>query len=312
MAEEKTLVEQQRAQPKEEVIRALNVDLPTSELVKQMMRQPNQKAFSLYNHYNVTRPFDLVQLDTLFLPNDKKHRYCLCAIDAASRFKYAQPLTDKTASGVLKAFIAMKMPLDKITTINTDAGSEFMGAFTKYLTSKNIIHKVNLPSNHLAFVESFNGNLAKNLFTPMHAIEMDTGKVSKEWIDRLQSVVNELNDSITQMIGMKPKDAVKLKSVEQPDNNLDISDIKKEYAIGTIVRRMFNHDEIYDFQSGTVKVEKRRRTDPWFSRQLYYIYDKMGGENSLVYHWIIPIEKPADKENVYNHAFTYYQLQPVQ
>ncbi len=301
----------QRAQPDEDVINALNVDLPTTELVAQMMRQPPPKAFLLYNHYSVSRPYDLVQLDILFLPTDKKFRYCLCAVDAASRFKWAQPMTNKSAESCLKAFINMKMPLDQITEINTDGGGEFAGAFAKFLKTNNIHHRVNKPSHHLAFVENFNGVLARRLFMPMHAHEMDTGEVSKDWVDRLQDTVTFFNDHITQMIKMKPIDAIKLNEVPQPANDIDAADTKKSYEIGTIVRRMFNHDEIYDFKSGTVKVEKRRKTDPWFSRQLYYVYNIMGDDDSMKYHWLIKIEDKPSPDNIYEHAYTYYQLQKI-
>ena len=276
-----------------------------------MLKQPSSKAFTQYNHYNVSRPFELIQMDTLFLPTDKKYRYCLCAIDAASRYKWAQPLTDKSSEGVVRAFKQMKLPLDKITTINTDSGTEFAGAFKKHLLQLGIELRVNLPSHHLSFVESFNGVLAKRLFTPMQVHEMDYGVVNKDWVSRLQSSVDELNNSDTQLIGMKPKDAVKLSSVPQPKNDFSDKDTKKEYPIGTIVRRMFNSDEVYDFASGTVKVEKRRRTDPWFTRQLYYVYDVIGDENGLKYHLIIAIEKPSERDNIYDHAYTYYQLSPV-
>ena len=316
MKEEK-LVLQQRAQPAEEVIKELEELMP-NEILKQMMKQPPNKAFTQYNHYNVSRPYDLIELDLLFLPKDKKYLYCLCAIDAASRYKWAQPIKDKTALSVLNAFISMKLPLNKIGFINTDSGSEFHGDFQKYLKQKKVQQRFNLPSHHLSFVESFNGTLARHLFLPLQEIEMDTGEFAKEWTRDLQNVVSMLNNSNTQMIKMKPIDAIKLDNVPQPKNKICGNDTEKQYMIGTIVRKMYNKDEIYDVSSKTIKVERRRKTDPWFSKELYYVYDVMptssneiGDNNSLKYHWIISIEKPPSVDNVYEHAYTYFQLQPV-
>ena len=41
----------------------------------------------------------------------------------------------------------------------------------------------------------------------------DPGKVSSRWVKHLYGLVDELNDMETEMIGMKPKDAIKLKEV---------------------------------------------------------------------------------------------------
>ena len=38
-------------------------------------------------------------------------------------------------------------------------------------------------------------------------------KVSSRWVKHLYGLVDEINDTITKMIGMKPKDAIKLKEV---------------------------------------------------------------------------------------------------
>ena len=41
----------------------------------------------------------------------------------------------------------------------------------------------------------------------------DPEKVSSRWVKYLYGLVDELNDTETEMIGMKPKDAIKLKEV---------------------------------------------------------------------------------------------------
>ena len=41
----------------------------------------------------------------------------------------------------------------------------------------------------------------------------DLEKVSSRWVKHLYGLVDELNDTETEMIGMKPKDAIKLKEV---------------------------------------------------------------------------------------------------
>ena len=67
---------------------------------------------------------------------------------------------------------------------------------------------------HTAFVEALNKILAERLFKVQDAQELnDPEKVSATWVKHLYELVDELNDTQTEMIGMKPKDAIKLNEV---------------------------------------------------------------------------------------------------
>ena len=67
---------------------------------------------------------------------------------------------------------------------------------------------------HTAFVEALNKILAERLFKVQDAQELnDPEKVSLRWVKHLYGLVDELNDTETQMIGMKPKDAIVLDEV---------------------------------------------------------------------------------------------------
>ena len=67
---------------------------------------------------------------------------------------------------------------------------------------------------HTAFLEAFNKELAKLLFKPMDVQELqDPEKVSTIWVKNLNKIVNKMNNTISSMIGMKPKDAIKLATV---------------------------------------------------------------------------------------------------
>ena len=68
--------------------------------------------------------------------------------------------------------------------------------------------------SHTAFVEALNKILAERLFKVQDAQELnDPEKVSSRWVKHLDGLVDELNDTETEMIGMKPKDAIKLNEV---------------------------------------------------------------------------------------------------
>ena len=63
-------------------------------------------------------------------------------------------------------------------------------------------------------MEAFNKELTKLLFKPMDAQELqDPKKVSTIWGKNLNKIVNKMNNIISLMIGMKPKDAIKLDTI---------------------------------------------------------------------------------------------------
>ena len=63
-------------------------------------------------------------------------------------------------------------------------------------------------------MEALNKILAERLFKVQDAEELnDPEKVSATWVKHLYGLVDELNDTETEMIGMKPKDAIKLNEV---------------------------------------------------------------------------------------------------
>ena len=58
---------------------------------------------------------------------------------------------------------------------------------------------------HTAFVEAFSKELAKLLFKPMDALELqDPEKVLTIWVNNLDPAVKRMSNTISSMIGMKP------------------------------------------------------------------------------------------------------------
>ena len=67
---------------------------------------------------------------------------------------------------------------------------------------------------HTVLVEAFNKELEKLLLKPMNAQELqDPEKVSTIWVKNLNKIVNKMNNTISSVIDMKPKDAIKLGTV---------------------------------------------------------------------------------------------------
>ena len=98
-----------------------------------------------------------------------------------------------------------------------DNGSEFKNKVTKLLEKHNVDIRratTKYKHTHTAFVEAFNKELAKLLFKPMDAQELqDQEKVSTIWVKNLNKIVTKMNYTVSSMIGMKPKDAIKLGTI---------------------------------------------------------------------------------------------------
>ena len=160
------------------------------------------------------------QFDLLYMPSDtlygNKYKYILAGIDAASRYKVARPLKNQQARDVAEmiADIYQVGPLKYPKIFQCNNGSEFKGDVTKMLEK----HEVRIQHTtkkykhtHTAFVEALNKILAERLFKGQDAQELnDPEKVSATWVKHFYGLVDELNDMQTEMIGMKPKDVIKL------------------------------------------------------------------------------------------------------
>ena len=100
-------------------------------------------------------------------------------------------------------------------TFQCDNGSELKNEVTKLLEKHNVeICRATMKykHTHTVFVEAFNKELANLLFRLMDAQELqDPEKVSTIWVKNLNKTnVNKMNNTELSMIGMKPKDAIKL------------------------------------------------------------------------------------------------------
>ena len=165
----------------------------------------------------------MYQFDLLYMPSDtlygSKYKYILAGIDAASRYKVARPLRTKQARDVAEmiADIYKVGPLTYPKIFQCDNGSELKGEVTKMLEKNEVkIRQVTTKyrHTHTAFVEALTKILAERLLKVQDAQELnDPKKVSSRWVKHLYGLVDELNDMKTEMIGMKPKDAIKLKEV---------------------------------------------------------------------------------------------------
>ena len=163
--------------------------------------------------YQLTIPNEMHQFDLLYMPSDplygSKYKYILAGIDAASRFKVARPLRTKQARDVAEmiADIYKVGPLTYPKIFQCD--NKFKGDVTKILEKNEVkIRRVTTKykHTHTAFVEALNKILAERLLKVQDAQELnDPKKVSSRWVKHLYGLADELNDTTTEMIGMKKR-----------------------------------------------------------------------------------------------------------
>ena len=150
----------------------------------------------------------------LYIPHNvfegNTYKDILTGIDIALRYKVARPLRTKTSSEVAFVLEAIYKKDDVFKypkVFQCDNESEFKNEVTKLLEKNNVdIRRAKTKYKHadMAFVEAFNKELAKLLFKPMDAQELqDSKKVSTIWVKNLNKVVNKMNNTKSSMIGMK-------------------------------------------------------------------------------------------------------------
>ena len=144
------------------------------------------------------------------------YRYLLTGIDVASRYKVVKLLMTKKSSVVafvLGAIYKRGSNFKHSKVFQCDNGSEFKGEVTKLLGKHNVdIRRATTKYKHTdtTFKDAFDKELEILLLKPIDAQELQNPKkVSKIWVKNVDKILNKMNNTIADMIGMKPKDAIK-------------------------------------------------------------------------------------------------------
>ena len=172
----------------------------------------------------MTKPNEQHQIDLLYMPHnlseENTYKYILTGMNVASRYKVAKPLKTKKSSEIafVSEAIYKKGGVFKYSkALQFDNGLEFKNKAAKLLEKHNVeIRRATAKYKHTqtAFVEAFKKGLAKLLFKPMDAQELqDSEKVSIIWVKHLSKAVNKINNTVLSMIGTRPKDVIKLGTV---------------------------------------------------------------------------------------------------
>ena len=236
-------------------------------------------------HYEVTVPNEMHQFDVLYMPKDtlygNAYKYILSGIDVASRYKVARPMRTKQAKNVadMIADIYKVGPLTWPKIFQCDNGSEFKAEVTKMLEKHGVKIRratTKYKHTHTAFVESLNKILTENLFKVQDAQELnDPEKISSTWVKHLYGLVDKLNNTETKMIGIKPKDAIKLEDVPIKEDYPPEDTLPEDGLYRYLLQPGEEHDD-----------QQKRATDRIWSKNAYRLKEIVSNPGNRVMYFL--------------------------
>ena len=205
---------------------------------------------------------------------NKGYKYILTVIDTFSKFAWAIPLKTKSAAEVTTAMSKIYQTGRVPRLLQSDQGLEFFNSTFQALVKKYKITHYNTQSKLKAsIVERFNRTLKERLFKEY--VKQNTNV----WIDLLDDVVRDYNDSKHRTIGMKPIDVNKKTEglVLERLETIKQSIFKPKFKVGDIVRisknkKIFDKGYTGNWTEEVFRVVKRKNTTPF----VYVLEDTLG------------------------------------
>ena len=131
---------------------------------------------------------------------------------------------------------------------------------------------------HTTFVEALNKILVKRLFKVQDIQELnDPDKVSATWVKHLYGLVDELNDTTTEMIGMKPKDVIVLDQVPlvKQENYPEEDTLPEDGLYRYLLQPGEEHDD-----------QRHRATDRVWSKATYRLREVVEDSGNRVMYYL--------------------------
>jgi hypothetical protein len=273
------------------ILKKKNSDVNTTELDSLYKKPPPEKGLDMPS-FQIFKPNYAHQADLLFLPTDKfGFKYALVVVDVHDKRVDAQAIKKKDDVSVLNAFkkIYARSILKYPKILEVDNGSEFKGETAEYFKEKGIKIHVGLTNRHRSqgLVEYKNQVIGKIILMIQAQKELETGKISKEWVKYLPDIVNDINTKLP-----KPLTTEKYRLPLHSKSNRDL------IAIGDKVRILLDYP--IDINNKKL-IGKFRSGDIRYTREIYKVRE-------VILKPSFPPLYLTDKDNV---ARTIQQLQPI-
>ncbi|GBB98007.1 hypothetical protein RclHR1_31140001, partial [Rhizophagus clarus] len=274
-------------------------------LEKQAVHQihkPHPKYIPCASFTSITTPNEVHQADVLYMPYDKIGRitylFCLNIVDVASRYKASVPigsysvrdrkgiLTSKTIARALKEkYDDPECPLVWPETFLTDRGPEFRGDCEKLMREHGVKIQKAKSKRTMGIFERYNQALIEKLFPSQDTSDLLTlhlNKISRVWVKNLAIVVEYINNSNTDQLGISPVDAIEKEEVfAKPSYSRDgpIGYDEEQLSYINLVRYLLKPGEI---EGGG----GRRAGNKNWSPKVYHIREVLVQKNQPILYWL--------------------------
>ena len=259
----------------------------TNELHKPIiMKFEKRKVYSTFtdNIWGV----DLADMPLLSKYN-KGIRFLLCVIDIFSKYARVVPLKDKKGISIVKAFqIILKQSNKKTNKIWVDKGSEFYNAyFKKWLRDNDIVMYSTHNEGKPVIVERFIKTLKSKIYKYMTSISENV------YIDKLDDIVDEYNNTYHTTIKMKPID---VKDNTHINTSKEINNKDPKFKVGGHVRiskykNIFVKGYMPNWSEEVFIIKKVKNTIPWT-----YVINDLNGEEIIGSFYEKELQKTNQKE----------------
>jgi hypothetical protein len=154
----------------------------------------------------------------------------------------------------------------------------------------------------MGIVERYNRTLIERLFRSQDASDqLDLTERSRVWVKNLPIIVEDLNNSITRLLGISPTEAIGMERViakSSKSRNGPMGYDEKTLSSDTLVRYLLLNN---DLEGG-----RRRAGDLNWSPQVYHIQESLVQKNQPVLYWL-----EDDESNGPERSFVREELQIV-
>ena len=267
------------------------------ELHKPIIRKPEKRKVHAAFKDNIWGP-DLTDMQLLSKYN-KGIRFLLCVIDIFSKYAWVIPLKDKKNISIVKAFqIILKQSnrCAKCTSaqhvkpnkILVDKGSEFYNAsFKKLLRDNDIVMYSTHNEGKSVVAERFIRTLKSKIYKYMTAVSKNM------YIDKLDDIVNEYNNTYHTTIKMKPIDVEDNTFI---NTNKEINNKDPKFKVGDRVRiskykNIFAKGYSPNWSEELFVIKKVKNTVPWT-----YVVNDLNGEEITGTFYEKELQKTSQEE----------------
>ena len=274
--------------------RQIKHDKKDKEITREVLKKWLQEQYTYSLHKPYKRPSiyrktmtfsvdeqwqaDLVEMRE-FSDSNEGYNYLLCVIDCFSKYVWVEPLKTKGGVETGKAFEVIFKKGRVPAKLQFDEGKEFYNKNVESLfKDKNIEYFSTFSDKKASIIERFNRTLKSRMWKYFTANE------TRKWIDIVQQLVNDYNNSFHNTIKMSPVEASKLDNTTTVWNHMYGAYLSAKYNVpkyklGQTVRitkykSIFDKGYLPNFTEEFFKIKEVR-----IGRPTVYTLEDLKGEN---------------------------------